>query len=243
MSDRYVVGISERSFSCTAGDLIVTHALGSCVGVAIHDPVAKVGGILHYMLPLSSLDLAKAQANPFMFGDSGIPAFFQEAAEGKISDIKILATDISTRVLRSCQAGRYDESRLKTVPDASRRRWFRKDDDEFVVTPELRAPLRFSRLNLMESPYPMKGPFDVIFCRNVMIYFDKDGRTKFVKEAMRLLAPGGILVVGSSESLAGIAVGMETLMPSVYRKGMKLATGTSSASPSEASVALPETSS
>jgi chemotaxis protein CheD len=79
MSDRYVVGISERSFSCTPGDLVVTHALGSCVGVAIHDPVAKVGGILHYMLPLSSLDQAKAQANPFMFGDSGIPAFFQEA--------------------------------------------------------------------------------------------------------------------------------------------------------------------
>jgi chemotaxis protein CheD len=79
MSDRCVVGISERSFSCTPGDLIVTHALGSCVGVAIHDPVAKVGGILHYMLPLSSLDMAKASANPFMFGDSGIPAFFQEA--------------------------------------------------------------------------------------------------------------------------------------------------------------------
>ena len=79
MSDRYVVGISERSFSRTSGDLIVTHALGSCVGVAIHDPVAKVGGILHYMLPLSSLDLAKAAVNPFMFGDSGIPAFFQEA--------------------------------------------------------------------------------------------------------------------------------------------------------------------
>lgn len=79
MSERCVVGISERSFSCSPGALVVTHALGSCVGVAIHDPVAKVGGILHYMLPLSSLDLAKAHANPFMFGDSGIPAFFLEA--------------------------------------------------------------------------------------------------------------------------------------------------------------------
>lgn len=88
-----------------------------------------------------------------------------------------------------------------------------------MATPELRAPLRFSRLNLMETPYPMKRPFDVVFCRNVMIYFDKEGRTKFVQQAFRLLAPGGVLVVGSSESLAGIAVGMETLMPSVYRKG------------------------
>ena len=79
MSERLVVGISERSFGCSPGDLVVTHALGSCVGVAIHDPVANVGGILHYMLPLSSLDPEKARINPFMFGDTGIPAFFQEA--------------------------------------------------------------------------------------------------------------------------------------------------------------------
>ncbi len=79
MSVRLVVGISERSFSSQPGDLIVTHALGSCLGVAIHDPVAKVGGILHFMLPLSSLDLEKANKNPFMFGDTGVPAFFQEA--------------------------------------------------------------------------------------------------------------------------------------------------------------------
>lgn len=79
MSGRIVVGISERAFSTVPGDLVVTHALGSCVGVAIHDPVAKIGGILHYMLPLSSTDPEKAAANPFMFGDVGIPAFFKEA--------------------------------------------------------------------------------------------------------------------------------------------------------------------
>ena len=143
----------------------------------------------------------------------------QEAAAGKIPDIKILATDISTRVLKSCQEGRYEEAKVKTVPEASRKRWFKKEGDIYVATPELRAPLRFARMNLAEIPYPMQGPFDVIFCRNVMIYFDKDGRTKFVQQANRLLAPGGTLVVGSSESLAGIAIGMETIMPSVYRKG------------------------
>lgn len=79
MTARIVIGISERSFSTQAGDLLVTHALGSCVGVAIHDPFAGVGGMLHYMLPNSSIDLEKAKANPFMFGDSGIPAFFKEA--------------------------------------------------------------------------------------------------------------------------------------------------------------------
>ena len=67
------------SFGRSHGDLIVTHALGSCIGIAIHDSAANIGGILHYMLPMSSLDEIKAAANPLMFGDTGIPAFFKEA--------------------------------------------------------------------------------------------------------------------------------------------------------------------
>lgn len=74
---RITIGIAEMRVSRSPEDLLVTHALGSCVGVAVHDPVAHVGGILHYMLPLSSLDPVKAKANPYMFGDTGIPAFFQ----------------------------------------------------------------------------------------------------------------------------------------------------------------------
>jgi len=104
MTERLVVGISERSFSAQPGDLIVTHALGSCVGVAIHDPVAKVGGILHYMLPLSSLDQEKARKNPFMFGDSGIPAFFQEAyALGASKDRLRVVIAGGARVIESVQ--------------------------------------------------------------------------------------------------------------------------------------------
>ncbi len=76
---RHTIGISEMKVTKDPDDVLVTHALGSCIGVAIHDPVANVGGILHYMLPLSSLDPAKAAINPYMFGDTGIPAFFQEA--------------------------------------------------------------------------------------------------------------------------------------------------------------------
>lgn len=76
---RYTVGISEMCFGINQGDLIVTHALGSCIGLAIHDSQSNIGGILHYMLPASSLDAEKAKKNPLMFGDSGIPEFFKEA--------------------------------------------------------------------------------------------------------------------------------------------------------------------
>jgi len=76
---RFVVGVSDMKLSADYSDIIVTHALGSCIGIAIHDHVACVGGILHYMLPSSRLDEQKAALNPFMFGDTGIPLFFKEA--------------------------------------------------------------------------------------------------------------------------------------------------------------------
>ena len=76
---RYTVGVSDMKVTDKAGDLVVTHALGSCIGIAIHDPVAHVGGILHYMLPVAKVDPEKARANPMMFGDTGIPQLFQEA--------------------------------------------------------------------------------------------------------------------------------------------------------------------
>jgi chemotaxis protein CheD len=72
-----VVGISDCKVSWAAEDLLVTYALGSCIAVALHDPVNKVGGLLHYMLPDSTLDLAKAQQNPFMFADTGIPKLIE----------------------------------------------------------------------------------------------------------------------------------------------------------------------
>lgn len=76
---KHTVGVSDMKVSAARGDVIVTHALGSCLGVAIHDPAACVGGILHFMLPLSQVDRAKAEANPLMFGDTGIPLLFEEA--------------------------------------------------------------------------------------------------------------------------------------------------------------------
>jgi len=73
---RHIVGVADMKISGTPGDVIVTHALGSCLGVAVHDSHARVGGLLHVMMPQASINPDKAAANPYMFVDSGLPAFF-----------------------------------------------------------------------------------------------------------------------------------------------------------------------
>jgi len=73
-----VVGVADMKVSKQPEQVLVTHALGSCIAVAIYDPVARVGGILHYMLPDSSLDQAKGRENPYMFADTGLPCLFRE---------------------------------------------------------------------------------------------------------------------------------------------------------------------
>ncbi|MDY6949957.1 MAG: chemotaxis protein CheD [Thermodesulfobacteriota bacterium] len=74
-----VVGVSDMKVSNDPDSVIVTYSLGSCIGIAVYDPTVRVGGILHYMLPESSLDAVKAQKNPYMFADTGIPALFKAA--------------------------------------------------------------------------------------------------------------------------------------------------------------------
>lgn len=74
-----VIGIGDCCVSANDGDELVTYALGSCIGVSVHDPVAQVGGLLHFLLPNSSLDRTKAEANPYLFADSGIPLLFHRA--------------------------------------------------------------------------------------------------------------------------------------------------------------------
>jgi chemotaxis protein methyltransferase CheR len=135
-------------------------------------------------------------------------------------DFRLLATDISTRVLRHACAGRYEKKEIDSVPAALRGRFLRRDgrSDEYEVCDEIKRLIAFRRLNLSTPPFPMKGPFDAVFCRNVMIYFDKRVRTRLLAEIERLLAPGGLLMVGHTESLAGIPLGLRMIQPSIYRK-------------------------
>ncbi|MEM9194956.1 MAG: CheR family methyltransferase [Myxococcota bacterium] len=132
-------------------------------------------------------------------------------------DYRILATDLSTEVLARARSGSYSEQEVGSVPDNYRRMFFRRDGDRFQVSQELQAPIRFARLNLL-GPWPMKGPFDAIFCRNVMIYFSQETRARLARRYAQLLRPGGYLFIGMSESLTSLDQPLEYISPAVYRR-------------------------
>ena len=146
-----------------------------------------------------------------------------EVADGRRPDMKILGTDISTKVLAHCLNGFYDMSRLETVPKFLLEKYFdRATATDGTPGYRVRQPLRdlnvFRRLNLSTPPFPMKGPLDIVFCRNVMIYFDKEVRSRLLSEIYRLLRPGGYVLVGHAESLTGLETGFKSVQPSVYMK-------------------------
>lgn len=132
-------------------------------------------------------------------------------------DVKILATDISPTILDQARTGVYSSKVLGDVADSQRRRYFdKRSDDLYAAGDELRSLITFALLNLME-PWPMKGSFDMIFCRNVMIYFDQSTRQRLVRRFHKMLAPGGYLCVGHSESLNSCDHGLAYVQPAVYR--------------------------
>ena len=146
-----------------------------------------------------------------------------EALAGSAIDWRLLATDISLRALGVAHEGCYEATKLEPVPRGLRERYFSKENAAGGA-PMLRARdvLRertvFKRLNLATPPFPMKGELDIVFCRNVMIYFDLTVRQRLIREIERLLKPGGMLVVAHSETLSGIASSFAMMKPSVYRK-------------------------
>ena len=134
-------------------------------------------------------------------------------------DLRILATDISTRVLGRAQAGVYTREQVEPVPQPLREQSFeRTAQGAFRVKEHLREWVSFRRLNLAQPPFPMQGPLDLVFCRNVMIYFDQTVRERLVQDIERLLRPGGLLLIGHTESLQGLRTGLQLVQPSVYRK-------------------------
>ncbi len=137
-------------------------------------------------------------------------------------DLKILGTDLSTKALRIAQEGRYPASRVVGVHKDVLKRHFsrsgKSDATTYTVRPDVAAPVLFRQLNLSRPPFPMKGPLDVVMCRNVMIYFDKDVRERLLGEVYRLMRPGGLILVGHAESLSGVESGFKLVTPSVYAR-------------------------
>jgi chemotaxis protein methyltransferase CheR len=143
---------------------------------------------------------------------------FPEAAR---HDVKILATDIDPNVLAVAQAGRYDAPALEPVPAEPRRRWFQPVKDApgmFEAAPELRGLISFRKMNLI-GQWPMKGKFQIVFCRNVVIYFDAPTQARIWSRIAPLLGPEAYLYIGHSERVSGPA---EALLKSdgitIYRR-------------------------
>ena len=141
---------------------------------------------------------------------------------GEAADIRILATDISTGMLRQAVQGSYLKETVATIPPELSRRYLLRsrapEDDVYRVNEVLKNMIVFRRLNLNKTPFAIRGAFDMILCRNVMIYFDHDLRTRIVSEAHRLLKPGGHLLVGHAETLIGIENRFDFVGPAIYRK-------------------------
>lgn len=137
-------------------------------------------------------------------------------------DCKILASDLSTRVLAKAAAGLYDAERVRDVPPETVKRHFLRgrgpSEGLLKVKSHLSTMIRFRRLNLMDDRFPIKSPLDLIFCRNVMIYFDRQTQEQLVNKFFRYLRPGGYLFIGHSESLQWVNHPFRAIRPTIYRK-------------------------
>jgi chemotaxis protein methyltransferase CheR len=141
-----------------------------------------------------------------------------EALEGK-ADFRVLGTDISTRMLDKAVEGVYEARHTAGIPAAWLQKYFEpREGPAWAVGAELRGKVSFGRLNLNGDPFPFRQPLDAIFCRNVMIYFDRETQEQLVAKMSGALKPGGWLYTGLSESLLAVKHSLKTMAPSVYRK-------------------------
>lgn len=131
----------------------------------------------------------------------------------------VLATDISDQALSKARPGLYDEEQVAKLPLILRNKYFaRRDNGSWQVNEKLRKEVTFRRFNLMNRRFDFKRPFQVIFCRNVMIYFDAETRQALVSRYHQCLEPGGYLFIGHSETLGREQEEFQYIMPAVYRR-------------------------
>jgi chemotaxis protein methyltransferase CheR len=148
-------------------------------------------------------------------------SLLEELGMPAASRIHILASDISSRALAAAERGAYETERFRDFPKDWLGKYLLRGSDRwegwFRVKPPIRSMIEFRRLNLME-PFRPAQPFHVIFCRNVMIYFNKETQGQLVNRFASCLAPGGYLLIGHAESLTGLEHPYDYVKPAVYRR-------------------------
>lgn len=137
-------------------------------------------------------------------------------------DYTIIATDLDTRVLATAIRGIYPREMVAPVPDALRRAYVLDAVDparqEVRIAPELRRKVGFGRLNLIDRHYPLDAPVDIVFCRNVLIYFDRPTQEAVVQRLSQQLRPGGYLLLGHSESISGFQHDLTAVGGTVFQR-------------------------
>jgi chemotaxis protein methyltransferase CheR len=135
-------------------------------------------------------------------------------------DIRLLATDIDSKVVETAAAGSYTADRFAGMDPARTARWFKNsgaNGGQLAASDELKSLITFRQLNLLDA-WPMKGPFDVIFCRNVVIYFDKEKQRQLFDRLADIQEPGGWLFIGHSENLFNVTNRYKLVGRTVYRR-------------------------
>jgi len=135
-------------------------------------------------------------------------------------DIQVLATDLSTKALDRAAAALWPIEKAREIPDAYRRHYMLRgagsQEGKMKAGPEVRSIVRFQRLNLNDEAYPVPGDFDLILCRNVLIYFRSESKLLVVESLLRHLAADGHLLLGHAESLAGLTDRVRPVGPNIY---------------------------
>ena len=134
----------------------------------------------------------------------------------------ILGSDISNKVLTTASKGIYNEHKVALLPLEMKKKYFLKSKDRenpsVRVKPELQKNIALKYVNLMDNSYNVGDKFDVIFCRNVLIYFDRATQEKVINKLCQYLKPGGIFFIGHSESLSGMNVPLKHIKPTIFLK-------------------------
>lgn len=137
-------------------------------------------------------------------------------------DFEIYATDISVRILQKAATAIYPIDKTETIPVSLKRKYFLKSKDPLNKTvrviPELRSKIKYQRLNFMDPYYPVEKEFDIVFCRNVLIYFNRETQQEVISKLSSKLKKGGFFFLGHSESITNMKVPLKPIKPTIFRR-------------------------